>query len=714
MTRSESKRRSSSEAVRGRPRRLFGLGVSLFVGALILMLVALLLPSSPSARTATAAAPDHTASASAGTRAPAHQAAPAPTGTQPGSTTSSPAPGTQPTAPAQPYTPVTPTQPNKTVVSAPAPLKTATPATVQVKIGHGDTLWALARHYGTTVAALQSVNGLGTSTLIYAGRYLRVPSGTGAAPAAGTVAAPIAPASGGAATAVAYAKAQIGKPYLWGGAGPYAFDCSGLVMRAWRAGGVALPRTTYEQANAGRRISRSALAAGDLVFTEGFGHVQLYIGAGRVIEAPYTGATVRYASLPPAGRVDAYVRVAPADKTGDSGTAAAATTAQPASTTTGKGAATGTGIGTGKGTGTGTAAGIECPMRTATSTSMCPPAPPTATVPGHTTPGFKGIYAFSSGNSAALATDPDVAGTSLVYYWAQLEPQQGVYRWDLVDKDIAPWAAAGKKVILRVAAAGWASWDKTANSAHGTPAWVYAQGVKSVTEKDGAVLPQYWNPAFQSDLATFVHAFAARYDGNPHVALIDAAVGIGGETKPDSEKNPNLTALWHTVGYSDPLWWATVAQTISLYTSSFHTTPVAVMPDKTFLDGAPGYNEAKTVAFAVAHGAWLQDNGLIPGRTLPAPWATTPIVSEQRGPTSQTGDSLAADLHAAVTDHAALILVFASDLTNPANRSVIHQYAAQNGPGTTAHTPATKPQQAGPGHPASTPRPSATPVRRTR
>ncbi|MGC9670658.1 C40 family peptidase [Planosporangium sp. 12N6] len=112
----------------------------------------------------------------------------------------------------------------------------------------------------------------------------------------------------GADAAVAYARRQVGKPYLWGATGPSAFDCSGLVMRAWQAGGVRLPRTTFEQAKVGRRITRSQLLPGDLVFTNNFGHVQLYIGAGAIIEAPHAGASVRIGSLP--SRVDAYQRVA--------------------------------------------------------------------------------------------------------------------------------------------------------------------------------------------------------------------------------------------------------------------------------------------------------------------------------------------------------------------------------------------------------------------
>lgn len=669
MTKSQAKVRSAPDSVwrppRVRralrtPRHLLGLGLSLLVGAVVLGLIALMTP--PPVHSAVAA-PVDTTSADTAARTPSRPATHA--GGQPASTVSGPASGTRPTAPSHPAKPV----------AAPVPAKTAAPATIRIEIRYGDTLWALARQYGTSVEQLQRLNGLGSSTLIYAGRYLRVPSGHGAVPTSGSAPAS-SPSTGvlrGAAAAVAYAKAQIGKPYLWGGTGPHAFDCSGLVMRAWQAGGVTLPRTTYDQANAGRRISRAQLMPGDLVFTNGFGHVQLYIGHGAVIEAPHTGATIWSTALPAAYQVDGYVRVAPIIAASSTAPAAAAPTH---------------------------------------------PAPsPTATATAHTSPAFKGIYAFSGGNSAALAGDPDVAGTSLVYYWAQLEPQPGVYRWDLIDKDIAPWATAGKKVILRVAAGGWASWDKAADSAHATPAWVYAQGVKSVTEKDGAILPQYWNPVFQRDLATFVHVFAARYDGNPHVALIDAAVGIGGETKPDSEKNPNLPALWNAIGYSDPLWWTTVTQTISLYTSAFHATPVAVMPDKTFLGNTPGYNEAKTLAFALAHGAWLQDNGLIPGRALPSPWGRTPIVSEQRGPTAQTGDSLAADLHAAVTDHAALILVFAGDLTNPANRAVIHQYATSSTttPPTGAPSKAQPhPQTVRPGSVTSTPRPSAAPARRTR
>ncbi|MGW4165136.1 C40 family peptidase, partial [Streptomyces sp. NPDC004788] len=109
---------------------------------------------------------------------------------------------------------------------------------------------------------------------------------------------PLTAPTGRAAAAIAFAEAQLGKPYVWGATGPSAYDCSGLTQAAWRAAGVSLPRTTYTQINAGRRVSRSELAPGDLVFFySGISHVGLYIGGGRMIHAPRPGAPVRIAPI---------------------------------------------------------------------------------------------------------------------------------------------------------------------------------------------------------------------------------------------------------------------------------------------------------------------------------------------------------------------------------------------------------------------------------
>jgi cell wall-associated NlpC family hydrolase len=117
------------------------------------------------------------------------------------------------------------------------------------------------------------------------------------------------PASSGAAAALAAARSEIGKPYVYGATGPSAFDCSGLMYWSWRHAGVALPRTSQGQAYAGRRVAVSDARPGDLVIYYGdMHHVGMYAGNGMVIHAPYPGARVRYermADMP----VAAVVRV---------------------------------------------------------------------------------------------------------------------------------------------------------------------------------------------------------------------------------------------------------------------------------------------------------------------------------------------------------------------------------------------------------------------
>lgn len=92
--------------------------------------------------------------------------------------------------------------------------------------------------------------------------------------------------------AIGFALAQVGKPYQWGATGPDSFDCSGLTMAAYAAAGVQLSRTTYTQVLEGTAVAEGELLPGDLVFPDP-GHVQIYLGNGYVIEAPFTGSQVR-------------------------------------------------------------------------------------------------------------------------------------------------------------------------------------------------------------------------------------------------------------------------------------------------------------------------------------------------------------------------------------------------------------------------------------
>ncbi|MFD5481036.1 C40 family peptidase [Streptomyces hawaiiensis] len=98
--------------------------------------------------------------------------------------------------------------------------------------------------------------------------------------------------------ALAFARAQVGKPYVWGAVGPGSYDCSGLTQAAWKAAGVTLPRTTYDQVNAGATVPLSQAQPGDLVFFyDDVTHVGVYIGNGMMIHAPKPGTYVREESI---------------------------------------------------------------------------------------------------------------------------------------------------------------------------------------------------------------------------------------------------------------------------------------------------------------------------------------------------------------------------------------------------------------------------------
>jgi cell wall-associated NlpC family hydrolase len=89
----------------------------------------------------------------------------------------------------------------------------------------------------------------------------------------------------------------LGVPYVWGGASPRGFDCSGLVMYAFAQIGVSLPHSSYAQFGMGTPVSISQLQPGDLVFFSGASHVGIYIGGGQFIHAPHTGDVVKISSL---------------------------------------------------------------------------------------------------------------------------------------------------------------------------------------------------------------------------------------------------------------------------------------------------------------------------------------------------------------------------------------------------------------------------------
>lgn len=97
-------------------------------------------------------------------------------------------------------------------------------------------------------------------------------------------------------TVLRFAVAQVGKPYVWGAAGPSSYDCSGLVVASYKQIGMNLPHFTGLLIAQGHEVSKAQLAPGDLVFPDP-GHVQIYVGNGKIVEAPEEGKNVRVVNM---------------------------------------------------------------------------------------------------------------------------------------------------------------------------------------------------------------------------------------------------------------------------------------------------------------------------------------------------------------------------------------------------------------------------------
>lgn len=110
-------------------------------------------------------------------------------------------------------------------------------------------------------------------------------------------------------TVVLLSLAHLGKPYRWGGNGPNYFDCSGLVCYVYAQIGIRLPRTTFRQVNAGKRITTGELAPADLVFFRKNAHVGIYVGSGWYIHAPQTGDVIKLSRLSSRKDISACVRL---------------------------------------------------------------------------------------------------------------------------------------------------------------------------------------------------------------------------------------------------------------------------------------------------------------------------------------------------------------------------------------------------------------------
>ena len=194
-----------------------------------------------------------------------------------------------------------------------------TSSTKTYAVKSGDSLSGIAAKVGVSLTDLLSANGFQKSSVIVPGQVVKLPAHAKVASA--NASTPAAPATSATSSRVQkildYAKAQVGKPYRYGAAGPDAFDCSGLVRMAFKQAGLDVPHSSRELSTRGTAVNwkSDGIRAGDLVFTFSsstpgqIGHVGIAISATQWVESPFSGGSVRIRNLPASDRIQAVRRL---------------------------------------------------------------------------------------------------------------------------------------------------------------------------------------------------------------------------------------------------------------------------------------------------------------------------------------------------------------------------------------------------------------------
>lgn len=178
-------------------------------------------------------------------------------------------------------------------------------------VSAGDTVAEIAASQGSSVSAIIDANGLNSQALIFPGDELTIPGGSGGSDSGGESAsdgdvqnassgegsggAEITQASSNSNAILDIARQYVGTPYVWGGADPSGFDCSGFTQYVFAQAGIDLPRTTDAQRNAGQVVSEAEAQPGDLVWAPG--HVGIYTGDGQHIAARSPGTALHESQI---------------------------------------------------------------------------------------------------------------------------------------------------------------------------------------------------------------------------------------------------------------------------------------------------------------------------------------------------------------------------------------------------------------------------------
>ena len=230
------------------------------------------------------------------------------------------------------------------------------------------------------------------------------------------------------------------------------------------------------------------------------------------------------------------------------------------------------------------------------------------------------MNSYGTYNPAALAS-PNIAAVDVNMNWVSVEPQQGVFNWQPADKEIAAWAAQGKKftIIARFINEG----QGNCNGFQLMPAWEMAR-VPHFCSTTGQVIPDYFDPTFSADLKAYAQAIARHIAASPYrsnLLYIRLGIGMGGEGFPvPNPTNANTAdkAQLQNYGYTPTAWAAWQKELMTYYKSVFPSTTIIYPINGQDSDPATGQDvSVENANWAAANGFGIGQQGLKPGTHSP-------------------------------------------------------------------------------------------------
>lgn len=220
-------------------------------------------------------------------------------------------------------------------------------------------------------------------------------------------------------------------------------------------------------------------------------------------------------------------------------------------------------------------------------------------------------------DNPAPATNPHLIGALLTVYWSNVQPDEGQFDWTEIDRRIALWTSARKKVALRIMWSSSGNWPEPA-AKHPTPRWVLEKRAVTVrSDSSRTDIPLVWDPVYRQAAAAFLKEFARKFDGDPNVLFID--ITPGAETNPyrfrrinvqEPEFKTRVTNAAASDGrtYSHDLWLQTVQQSVTDASAAFRNTKLLVTLNVGSLDGP---NQMQAIGdHCVKLGCYVGQNGL--------------------------------------------------------------------------------------------------------